>query len=587
VLVRLRALVADPRGVVAVGRASAFGLCVSLTIIRGSLGAHLALLGILLVIAIGASLATARMPVPWMPYVEAAAAASAVAYLAPDDPVGLPYLLAPALEAGLLWGFVSVVTTVGIAAFALTVAPLVSPPKALDRRAYASLVAEWLVLSFGTGSVAAWVRRVRMSTGETSDPTTASYAAAYRLLSQLRVVSRQLSGGLDAYSLGLATLDSLRLIIPYTRAAVYARSEGGRLVPLAYNGVDRVDWVPSLDDDSSWAYAWTSGLPQRQAGTFSDDPGGFAAVLPLRVGVRVVGLVGVERPNEPYTQEELAGASGMVDEAALRIETALLFAEVRQIATAEERRRLAREIHDGIAQELASLGYVMDDLSYRAADDEQRESMQFLRGELTRIISELRLSIFDLRSEALASNSLGGALSEHVRTVGATSHLTVHIELDESPQRLRSDAETELMRIAQEAITNVRKHAGAQNLWVTVRTAPPSAFLRIEDDGLGLRPGRADSYGMEIMRERADRLGASLSVTPRDTGGTVVEVALGSLATGTDRTDDGTTDQETHDGGRGAHDRTGDEHGEHGDGQDTYGRRDDHGGERVHDGAAH
>ena len=145
--------------------------------------------------------------------------------------------------------------------------------------------------------------------------------------------------------------------------------------------------------------------------------------------------------------------------------------------------------------------------------------MQFLRGELTRIISELRLSIFDLRSEVLASNSLGAALSDHVRTVGATSDLTVHIELDESPQRLRTEAEAELLRIAQEAITNVRKHSGAQNLWVTVRTAPPSALLRIEDDGLGLGPGRADSYGMEIMRERADRLGRRAVGVARGTAG--------------------------------------------------------------------
>jgi signal transduction histidine kinase len=526
--VQLRSVVADPRGVVIAGRAAAYGLCVSLTVIRGNVASHSGVLLLLLVIAVVASMVTARRPVAWAPYVEAAAAASVIAYLAADDPIGLPYLLAPALEAGLLWGFGSVVMTVGIAAFALTVAPLVTP-RIPNRRAYASLAAQWLVLALGTGSVAAWVRRVRLSAGDPTDTSSASYAAAYRLLSQLRVVSRQLSGGLDAYSLGQATLESLRPALPYTRGAVYARSEGGRLIPLAYSGVSRVDWVPRLDDDSVWAFAWTSGLPQRQPGTFSDEPGGYAAVLPLRVGVRVVGLVGVERLEGPFLPDELETAAEVVDEAALRIETALLFSEVRQIATAEERRRMAREIHDGIAQELASLGYVIDDMSYRVADDEQRESMQYLRGELTRIISELRLSIFDLRSEVLASNSLGAALSDHVRTVGATSDLTVHIELDESPQRLRTEAEAELLRIAQEAITNVRKHSGAQNLWVTVRTAPPSALLRIEDDGLGLGPGRADSYGMEIMRERADRLGAGLSVSPREGGGTVVEVTMGTL----------------------------------------------------------
>ena len=525
---QLRAVFADPRGAVIAGRAAAYGLCLSLTLIRGNVGEHLPVLALLLVVAMAASFGTARWPVVWAPYVEAAAAASVVAYLAADDPIGLPYLLAPALEAGLLWGFAPVVTTVGIAAFALTVAPMVTP-QVLDRRAYATLVAQWLVLALGSGAVAAWVRRVRLNAVEPDDTSAASYEAAYRLLSQLRVVSRQLSGGLDAYSLGQATLESLRPALPYSRGAVYARSEGGRLIPLAYSGVSRVDWVPRIDDDSVWAFAWSAGLPQRQSGTFSDEPGGFAAVLPLRVGVRVVGLVGVERLEGPFLAEELHQAATVVDEAALRIETALLFSEVRQIATAEERRRLAREIHDGIAQELASLGYVMDDMSYRVADDEHRESMQFLRGELTRIISELRLSIFDLRTEVLASNSLGAALSDHVRTVGATTDLTVHIELDESPQRLRTDAEAELMRIAQEAITNVRKHAGAQNLWVTVRTAPPSALLRIEDDGLGLGPGRADSYGMDIMRERAARLGAGLSVSSREGGGTVVEVALGTL----------------------------------------------------------
>ena len=166
---------------------------------------------------------------------------------------------------GCCGGSAPVVTTVGIAAFALTVAPLVTP-RIPNRRAYASLAAQWLVLALGTGSVAAWVRRVRLSATEPADTSAASYAAAYRLLSQLRVVSRQLSGGLDAYSLGQATLESLRAALPYSRGAVYARSEGGRLIPLAYSGVSRVDWVPRLDDDSVWAFAWTLRAPAAPAG---------------------------------------------------------------------------------------------------------------------------------------------------------------------------------------------------------------------------------------------------------------------------------------------------------------------------------
>jgi signal transduction histidine kinase len=169
----------------------------------------------------------------------------------------------------------------------------------------------------------------------------------------------------------------------------------------------------------------------------------------------------------------------------------------------------------------------MDDMAYRAGTEEQRQALQSLRADLTRIISELRLSIFDLRSEVHASTGLGAALSDYVRTVGASSDLTVHLVLDESPHRLRTEAEAELLRIAQEAITNVRKHARAENLWVTCRIRPPHAMLRIEDDGLGLRRARADSYGMEIMRERARRLGADLVVSERDGGGTVVSMTMG------------------------------------------------------------
>ena len=125
------------------------------------------------------------------------------------------------------------------------------------------------------------------------------------------------------------------------------------------------------------------------------------------------------------------------------------------------------------------MGYVVDDLAARARYIPDLETdLKALRSELTRVISELRLSIFDLRSEVQTTVGLGTALSDYVRQVGASSKLTVHLVLDESPVRLPIDAETELLRIAQEAVTNARKHANAQNLWVTCRIEPPSAYLR-------------------------------------------------------------------------------------------------------------
>ncbi len=123
-------------------------------------------------------------------------------------------------------------------------------------REYISYVAQWVVLALCLGLLAAWVRRVRENQLEASS---SSYASAYRLLSQLRVVSRQLSGGLDPVSLSQGLLQGLRQGVFFSRAAVYVRSEGGRLVPMAFAGVDRADWTPALDDESAWADAWTLG----------------------------------------------------------------------------------------------------------------------------------------------------------------------------------------------------------------------------------------------------------------------------------------------------------------------------------------
>ena len=107
----------------------------------------------------------------------------------------------------------------------------------------------------------------------------------------------------------------------------------------------------------------------------------------------------------------------------------------------------------------------------------------------------------------------------------------MHLVLDETPVRLPIDAETELLRIAQEAITNARKHANAENLWVTCRIDPPTAFLAVEDDGGGLGRPRDDSFGLEVMRERAERIGARIAVGSREQGGTTVQVSLGPVRT--------------------------------------------------------
>jgi signal transduction histidine kinase len=135
-----------------------------------------------------------------------------------------------------------------------------------------------------------------------------------------------------------------------------------------------------------------------------------------------------------------------------------------------------------------------------------------VRNELTRILSDLRDSIFDLRSDVERDTGIGTTLSGYARQVGAQAGVKVHMVHEESRERLRPEVEAELLRIGQEAITNVRKHAKARNLWVTVMINPPSAHIRVEDDGQGMRNRRRGRYGLEIMAERSRRVGANLVI---------------------------------------------------------------------------
>ena len=321
-----------------------------------------------------------------LPTLEACIAAGAV-IAPPSDRTGLlPYLLAPAFAAGLIYGLVPAITATGMAAFVLLTGHLIAKnPTALHT--FAANSSQWVLLALAVGLLAAWIRR--LAAASSGSDQNRSYEDAYELLSQLRTVSRQLVGGLDPVSLAQGLLQTLRTQLPYERGAVFVRAEGGRLLPLALEGASFVDWDTSLADDTPLGKAWLAPGPTLASEPLGDsptasDPTRFGhTVLPLRMGSRTFGLVALETAQRPPTYRTgpassetrlVEPAMRLVDETALRLETALLFGEVRSIATSEERRRLAREIHDGIAQELASLGYAVDDLVAEASDEQpQRE----------------------------------------------------------------------------------------------------------------------------------------------------------------------------------------------------------------------
>lgn len=361
--------------------------------------------------------------------------------------------------------------------------------------------------------------------------------AAHRLLTELRMVARRLPGTLHPATSAESLLTQLRQQMRVDRGLVLVHTGGQRLAPLAYLGGHPLDWDLQLSADSAVAEAWASQHAQVREGqnlrSSGELPAGSCLSIPLMLGRRTFGVVAVEcAETGAYATDVVSTAVEATAAVSLPLSTGLLFDELRTLVTLEERQRLAREVHDGIAQEMVYLGYALDDILSECDSETARAATIGVRAEITRIIDELRMSLYNLRSAVDPQAGLAASLSDHIRAVGTAAGLAVHLSLSESPLRLPADVEAELLRIAQEAMANARKHSRAKNLWVTCELNPPAAKLVVEDDGIGfVQPSKKDCFGLQIMQERAERVGGILRIEPRSLGGTRVSISLGTLRT--------------------------------------------------------
>jgi signal transduction histidine kinase len=444
----------------------------------------------------------------------------------PASVVLMPYLVVLSLLAGLFRRLTGVLLVNAALVVGILVVPLAA--HGLDGAgSRAVALAPWLLTNVGGGLIGVWARN--LGRAKLTGDSDAQYESARQLLTQLRGVARRLSAGLDSNGMSAQLMETVHEALDDRYTAVFVRMHASVMIPLGFRGDGAAQVLGPADPIVE--RCWSEGAPVQGVVPAGNRDARHRVALPLRVGTRMIGVV-FSSSSEPVDESVLDPLMREVDAHSLRLDTALVFDEIRTMATADERQRLAREIHDGIAQEVASLGYVIDYMASSSSDPEVAQGLRDLRGELTRVVADLRLSIFDLRSDVSPTNGLGSALSDYVRQVGTRSGLTVHVTLNEAPTRLSPAVEAELLRIAQEAITNARKHASAKNLWVDCWTDPPQAKLVVRDDGTGIQGGREDSYGISIMRERAQRIDATLEIGnvsgPSGPAGTVVQVSVAS-----------------------------------------------------------
>ncbi|HEY1135430.1 MAG TPA: histidine kinase [Nocardioides sp.] len=377
-----------------------------------------------------------------------------------------------------------------------------------------------LFLGLGLGLIAVFVRATLRSRDELSP-----YQDARELLQELLGLSDVLHAGLDPQSIGARVLSSFQDAMPAIQASLWVRTSVGLQPVTTGSLLEAAGHADRTADDAPEVLhsALLSHEPVIRANTFA---------VPLStVAGRTLAVEGEFSPTLVLGRrglvQRLQAAAAQLSTLAAQLDTALVFTEVNVAATRNERRRLAREMHDGVAQDIASMGYLVDAIADGPLPDDVRPQVELLRGTITRVVAEVRASVTALRMDVDGNQSLGEAISGLARRLSDASGLSIRCTIDERTARLRPEVEAELLRIAQEAMTNAVKHASASEIDVECLVDAPRARIVVKDNGRGLGPARADSHGLTIMRERADLIGASLSLDSSALG-TVVYVSLGS-----------------------------------------------------------
>ena len=213
--------------------------------------------------------------------------------------------------------------------------------------------------------------------------------------------------------------------------------------------------------------------------------------------------------------------------------------EIRQVtiqAQEDERRRLAREIHDGPAQVLANaiIGLEFVGRSLQVSTESKRSSAEEIdrvKAAMREGLTEIRRFIFDLRPTMLGQRGLAATVEHYIQTYRNLFPGEIELSVADDLPHLTPDQEMTSFRVIQESLQNVHRHSHASRTWVSIFSNDVGLEVGIRDNGDGFRPGTAVSTGMsglglDGMRERAEVIGARLAVTSEPGSGTSVQLII-------------------------------------------------------------
>lgn len=375
--------------------------------------------------------------------------------------------------------------------------------------------------------------------------------AAVVAVAQLRARELAVFASLDETVRGRLDLEEMLAQILYqvreasrmAQGAIFLYGEGTeRLQPVIFQGTD----AESLTAMASLALR---AVVRREPLLISEMPvqgrlwqtvNGAACVLamPLMVEEQVLGaiLLADKRPRK-FAGRQITLLSAIASQTALIVRNAQLYARLEQQAVLKERERLAREMHDGLAQTLGFLRWQVHQVRGWLSRGEVERVVSQLDA-LVRVIDEaytdVREAIDGLRLSLNEAASFTVAVEEYAARFSERTGIAVTLDMEDIP--LPPMVQAHLLRVVQEALTNVRKHAGARRVHIAMHNSGRGLTITMVDDGRGFDPTTPLSdhhFGLRIMRERVQGLGGMLEVVTAPGQGTRLEIYLPTPGTRT------------------------------------------------------
>jgi signal transduction histidine kinase len=487
---------------------------------------------------------------PWhraAPFIDLVLIAAAVGYAGALESSYFFCLLAAVVVLTFGWGWRRGIESLGVAAVVMTVGLALGPDEvgALvdDQRDVAALAVLALAMISAGLLRDRYVAQQRQQ--ETFDDELQRLTEANELLALLNTAARSLPNSL-----------TLREALERVRRQLET-SLGARVVCLLTWDEHAEEWVPRLADGCTLRPAYrTAELPGALAAAAAapgplfvadlTEPGARTPVRPgsgcglyLRLDARgtTVGLLALEHPEvDHWNESSVELLDGLGEVLALTVDNARWFGRLRSLGAEEERIRIARDLHDRLGQWLTYISFELERIMGRkdgptpGAPDAE---LVRLHDDVGSAIDELRETLLQLRAGVNDEQPLTVVGRRLVDRFRDRTEVAATFTVTRPDDRLPIPLENELLRILQEALNNVDRHAKASHVDVLWDVRGGNFELTIRDDGRGFdlaRGVRESSYGLVGMRERADVIGARLEIDSRPGEGTTVRVTAGGEA---------------------------------------------------------